>query len=441
MYTMYMSQGISRWFIPVFLLPLLPLFSAAATFEDLYAGSRSGFLTGPVFPAPSSAALPPSQEPRPPALTEEDSAIKSLSEAQWDEIFRDSSGEELVLAAGQTKELFSDYHTRYVLKGFLDLRTAPPIFTSENGKVFKVVSYPKWLKKTAGAYLCVEAFAKQHDSTGSIIIKKALPLSALDGITPPDSIRQLQRTARVLATHSGGYSLGDVNWGLAHSPEGAQLKDPHGNFIILWDSVTVNTDLFEQAYFVKKSFVQPVTIGVHALLMYKFKPGGVVNSEGKSAKGLAISLDSYYNNPAHMSYSPFDALRGKYIIYYSVQTIDSFSEFKVSEKIPAILTPYPLNISRAQQLALLDNNLKKATDDNTGEMYYFFYNSCTNTVVSILNSVLDPAQKITAGWLPEIAYRVQTTLPDAVTALLNKKGMIKEPLPIITRTNYQQAFE
>ena len=422
------------------MLPLLlPLFSSAASFEDLRAGSRSEFLAGQVLQPPVSGA--PGQELQSPTPAAAESATDSLSGAQWDEIFSDSSGEDIILAAKQTKELFSDYHTRYILKGFLNLRAAPPIFTAEGGKVFTVLAYPKWLRKMEGAYLCVEAFAKQHDDTGSIIIKKTLPFSALDGIAPPASIQQLQRTARVLATHPGGYSLGDVNWSLAHSPQGAQLKDSYGNFIILWDRVTVNTDLFEQAYFVKKSFLKPVTIGVHALLMYKFKPGGVVNSEGKSAKGLAISLDSYYNDPAHMAYSPLDALKGKYIIYYSVQTIDSFSEFKVSEKTPAILTPYPLTISRAQQLALLDNNLKKATGDNKGEMYYFFYNSCTNTVVSTLNSVLDPAQKITAGWLPEIAYRVQTTMPDAVAALLNKKGLIKGPLPIITRDNYQYAFE
>jgi hypothetical protein len=174
--------------------------------------------------------------------------------------------------------------------------------------------------------------------------------------------------------------------------------------------------------------------------MFKFKPGGVVTADGKPARGLVVSMDAYYKDKANMSYSPIAGLKGNYMVYYSVQTMECYTEFKLSEN-SQIMTLYPLAITRGQQLQLLDNAFKKATENNKGEMYSLFYNSCANSALSIINSVLEGGQKIKTGWLPEIIYRVKTTFPGAISALLLKKGIAGKPLPDVTGANYQHAYD
>jgi len=86
---------------------------------------------------------------------------------------------------------------------------------------------------------------------------------------------------------------------------------------------------------------------------------------------------------------------------------------------------------------LLDNAFKKAVENNQGEMYSLFFNSCANSALSLINSVLEDNRKIKGGWLPEIIYRAKATFPDSIAALLLKKGIVGKPLPEVTNANYQ----
>ena len=190
---------------------------------------------------------------------------------------------------------------------------------------------------------------------------------------------------------------------------------------------------------------KPVKYANHGLLMFKFKPGGVVSPDGQQSHGIAVSMDVYHKDPAHMSNSVKEAFKGKYLVYYSVQTIERYTEFKISNTdavgLPETLILYPLAIDRGQQLQLLDNVIRKATDNHVGERYSPLDNSCTNAILSLINGVLNDDQKIKSGWLPEIIYRFRTTLPDAVAALLIKKGITGKPLPKVTAANYQHAYD
>lgn len=370
----------------------------------------------------------------------EDPVVGALTDAEWDGILN-SRPWEASEDAGVTKELFSDYHTRYIVKGRVSFKTTPPVFTTEAGKVFVITKYPKWLKDVGDARICVEGYAKQRDNTTEFIIKKMLPPSALDGIMPAADMQALQRDPFVVSRDASKFVLGNVNWNLAHAADGKRAKDQYGNFISEWQTgVTVKPELLEAAYFVKKTTLKPVRYGDHGLLMFRFKPGGVTAADGRTTRVLVVSLDAYYKDKANMSYSPIAALKGKYLVYYSVQTAERYSEFKLSED-PQAMTMYPLAITRAQQLLLLENALKKATDNNKGEAYSLFYNSCANSALSLINSVLDDGKKVKAGWLPEIIYRVKTTFPDATAALLLKKGIASKPLPEITAANYLRAYD
>ncbi|HBA61298.1 MAG TPA: hypothetical protein DCZ92_10885 [Elusimicrobia bacterium] len=389
-------------------------------------------------PAPSAAA--PLQVP---GVESADPVLNALSDAQWDAILGSQPWEEAVAAEdiSVNKELYGDYHARYIVKGNVSFKTNPPTFTTESGKVFKVVKYPKWLKDVGDTRICVEGYAKQRDNTSEFVIKKMLPPTALENIMPAAEMQALQRDPVIMSQDASGYVLGNVNWNLQHAADGARVKDQYGNFVSEWQSgVVVKPELLEQAYFVKKTTLKPVRYGDHGFLMFKFKPGGVTAADGRSTRVLVVSLDAYYKDQSNMSYSPIAALKGKYLVYYSIQTTERYSEFKM-EQGNQTMTMYPLNISRAQQLQLMDNAFKKATDDNKGEAYSLFYNSCANSALSLVNSVLEKNRKIKSGWLPEIIYRVKTTFPDAIAGTLIKKGIVAKPLPEITAANYRHAYD
>jgi len=368
----------------------------------------------------------------------DDTLLDSLSDAQWNAILGSEPWEADGPAA--SKELFGDFHARYIVKGRISFKTAPPVFTADTGKVFIVTKYPGWLKEVGDAKICVEGYAKQRDNTTEFVIKKMLPPTALDGIMPAAEMQNLQRDPAILSRGAEGYVLGNVNWNLAHNPDGARTKDEYGNFVSEWQSgVVVKPELLETAYFVKKTTLKPIRYGDHGLLLFKFKPGGVTAPDGKTTRFLVVSLDAYYKDKANMSYSPVAALKGKYLVYYSIQTIERYSEVKLAEA-PQSMTMYPLALTRRAREQLLDNAFRKATDNNKGEAYSLFYNSCANSALSLINSVLDDGRKIKGGWLPEIVYRLRTTLPDSIAALLLKKKIATKPLPEVTVNNYRQVY-
>ena len=408
------------------------------SFPELSSVKASYFQSELNVPAPSVPA--PAQIS---GETGYDPVLSALSDSQWNKILASQPWEETVAAeeVSVNKELFGDYHARYIVKGNVSFKTNPPTFTTENGKVFQLVKYPKWLKDVGDTRICVEGYAKQRDDTSEFVIKKMLPPSALDGLLPAAAMQNIQRDPSIISHDASGYVLGEVNWSLQHDAAGARVKDQYGNFLSEWQSgVVVKPELLEQAYFVKKTTLKPVKYGDHGLLMFKFKPGGVTAADGRTTRVIVVSLDAYYKDQADMSYSPIAALQGKYLVYYSIQTTERYTEFKM-EQGNQTMTMYPLNLSRAQQLKLMDNAFEKATDDNKGEVYSLFYNSCANSALSLINSVLDKNQKIKAGWLPEIIYRVKTTFPDAIAATLVKKGIVGKPLPVVDAGNYRYAYD
>lgn len=354
---------------------------------------------------------------------------------------------EAALPSSQNKELFSDYRIRYIVKGRMDFKASPPTLTAETGKVFNVTKYPLWLRLAQGRTVCVEAYARQRDDTAELAIEKVLPPDALEGLEPSDKIRGLQRDPRLASREGGVFTVDNIGWAMEHDGEGAIARDADGNFISVWrGGVRVDASKLLNAYFVKKTALKPVRYGDHGMLMFTFAPGGAVSPDGSETNALVVSLDAYYNDPERMVYSPVDALRGKYQVYYSMQTAERYSELKFNYNefgMPndLVLVPYRLNLDRSELERLLENAIAKATDDNKGEMYSLFYNSCANSALSLINSAVNGERKIKEGWLPELVYRTQATLPDTMARLMIKRGLSGEALPDITKDNYLSYLE
>ena len=364
----------------------------------------------------------------------------ALTPAEWDEVF---GGEQEALPADQalTKELFSDFSSRYVMNGTLQLNRSPKTFTTLEGKVYKVVKHPRWLKDTGKTELCVEGYIRQQDNTDELSIATVLPLNAADAYKPSAATLAVQRRPYILSKDAAGYTLANVNWGVQHSADGRRLKRPDGIFKFDWPKgVTVKPELLEQAYVGKKSYQGFPWAGAHGFLIFKFKPGGVTDSTGRTVRGLVISLNTYSLVPGVQNQGIVDGLRGRYAVHYNINTAEGYVEANVFTDGNHI-TLYPLTLSRDRQVKLLENAIKQATTTRTGEMYSLVYNSCTNAVVSFVNGVLDQDKKIKDGWMPELVYRLRATLPDAATHLLTKRGLLAKPLPYLDENNYQDLFK
>ncbi|OGS16588.1 MAG: hypothetical protein A2234_03330 [Elusimicrobia bacterium RIFOXYA2_FULL_58_8] len=408
--------------------------SLNAAFPELSSLKVSYFAQeGAATVAPSAAEIVPAAAG---AQQQDDAVINSLTDAQWNAILNGQPWEPAQDTAA-SKELFDDYHTKYIVKGKISFKTTPPTFYAETGKVFIVTKYPQWLKEVGDTRICVEGYARQRDNTNEFIIDKMLPPNTLDGLMPSAQMQALQRDPFIVSRDASKYVMGNIYWNLAHDAAGQRLKDAYGNLISEWQTgVAINPELLETAYFVKKTTLKPIRYGDHGFLLFKFKPGGVVAPDGRSTRVIVVSLDAYYKDQANMSYSPIEALKGHYLVYYSIQAMERYSEFKLWDGTQS-MTLYPLNITHAQRVQLLENSFRKSTENNKGEVYSLFYNSCANSALSLINSVLPDSRKIKTGWLPEVIYRVKATFPDAIAALLLKKGIAGKPLPEMTTANYQ----
>lgn len=363
-----------------------------------------------------------------------------LTPAQWDEVF---GGEQETLTGGQpaSRELFSNFASRYIINGTLQFNRSPKTFTTLEGKVYRVVKHPRWLKDTGDAQLCVEGYIKQQDNTNDLSIATVLPLNAADAYKPSAATVAVQRRPYIISKDSLGYNLANVNWGVQHSADGRRLKRPDGIFKFVWPaSVTVRPDFLEQAYVGKKSYQTFPYAGAHGFLAFKFRPGGVTDGNGNSVRGLVISLNTYSLVPGVQNQGIIDGLLGKYAVHYNINSAEGYVEANVFTDGNHI-TLYPLTLSRDRQVRLLENAIQQATATRTGEMYSLIYNSCTNAVVSFVNGVLDKDEKIKEGWMPELIYRLRATIPDAATALLTKRGLLAKPLPYVDENNYQRLFE
>lgn len=384
-------------------------------------------------PAPSIPEVTPSAT----AESSEDDRVQAALDGLRLEDVPETTDQE---AQQPFKELFSHFRIRYVAKGQANFRLDPPSFTTSAGKVFRLVNYPAWLKEAGDATICVEGYLKQREKSDDFRITKMLPPDAFDSIERAPHMREVERDPFLMSHMEGRYVLGNVAWSIRHNADGGRIKDGYGNMLTDWQSgVSVNPELLEKAYFVKKSDLKPVKHGGHGLLMFTFKPGGVKAADGRQSRGLVVTLDAYHKDLSNMSYSIVDALKGKYSVYYTIQTIERYSEFRLAER-PEVMSLYPLRLTSSRQLELLDTAIFKAVESNLGEMYSLFYNSCANSALALINGVLDDDRKIKEGWLPEIVYRVKTFMPDAITALLLKKNIADKPLPEVNGRNFQYAY-
>lgn len=187
-----------------------------------------------------------------------------------------------------------------------------------------------------------------------------------------------QKPAEITSRGRSAVRIKNVRWG-----ELPADKKSHS-----WETATVMPELLERAYYGYK------TAGTgHSLLVFVFKKGGFVNSKGEASAALTIGAEGYTREPE--GYNPVNGLLGRYPLIWNLSTLANYADFNINLKKTDVLLA-PINISRADQLQLLEAALARIEKTNRapGETYDTFSNNCTTLPVSLINPLLPDGQRI-----------------------------------------------
>ncbi|MDA8130358.1 MAG: DUF4105 domain-containing protein [Elusimicrobia bacterium] len=143
-----------------------------------------------------------------------------------------------------------------------------------------------------------------------------------------------------------------------------------------WREARIDMSQLDEAYWGYRSG------GVgHSYLMFTFKDGA--ESAGRPMSGLVIEALPWEKKGE--PYLPFTAgIRDHYPLVWNVVSWDSFLETSRLNKYTVDV--YPLKLSREEKLRLLDEGIKEATRDHSGEKYHTFLNSCSTNALKVFTS-------------------------------------------------------
>ncbi|MBF0544063.1 MAG: DUF4105 domain-containing protein [Candidatus Riflebacteria bacterium] len=319
----------------------------------------------------------------------------------------------------------------YSLHGILRIDGKIITLNSPDGRLFYLVMDPNYAKKFNGTSVKIDGLAKQADDLVRIIVKKIANFDPSKEVIPPNPYKEHQMAGQLISKKGGKYVM-RIRWAYEPPPEGSsEWPKP------VFDNVTIDPKLVEEVYFVKKPF-PPEWIAAHSLFVFKVKEGGVVNSKGEKAGGIALSIEAYQRTD--QNFDLFKGLQNQFGISWILATWKNyledscrFTDYK--------LIKYPLVLTQDQKVSLFEQSLEQAAVDRQGEYYHTITNNCTNNLIVLLNRVLDPQKRIRMWWVPSITYNFRATCPTMVPDMLKKKGYLKDPLPEINKTNYTNEFE
>lgn len=143
-----------------------------------------------------------------------------------------------------------------------------------------------------------------------------------------------------------------------------------------WREARIDVSRLDEAYWGYRSG------GVgHSYLMFTFKDGA--ESDGKPMRGLVLEALPWEKKGE--PYLPFTAgLREHYPLVWNAVSWDSFLETSLINKYTVDV--YPLKIGREEKLRLLEEGIKEAARDHSGEKYNTFFNSCSTNALKVFTA-------------------------------------------------------
>jgi len=337
---------------------------------------------------------------------------------------------------------FENYTIPYKLRGTLSLATAIPLMTTADGRRFLLVG-PRADGLTAldGKKIYVEGKVKELDDRDELLVTRI----DLSSRVPFESRKILpwQKRAYLINKDGATYTVGNMAWDAALDARGKVKILSDGSPVFIFKKAVIHPDMVKDIYFVKKAELKDngkLGMGDHCLLFLTFRKGGVTAEDGTTTPVMCLSIDAErrFNGD---SYTFKKAIAGVYRILYTLGTAKFYLEKKENLSAEPV-RPYRLKLTRAQTVELTRKAIEQAVVNREGEYYDLFKNSCTNSLLVMINSVLNPSQRMhKSRILPsEKAFRLNITAPDAASSYLKRKGLIDNYIQIIGPNNYRKAL-
>ncbi|MFZ2958426.1 MAG: DUF4105 domain-containing protein [Candidatus Ozemobacteraceae bacterium] len=310
----------------------------------------------------------------------------------------------------------------YTLEGCVNIDGGSTLFHTADGRVFKLDMNLDQAKKYDDKYVIVEGIARECDEVSVLKVSKITLHDPKIPAPKLESYKDYQRPTHMVSRNADSIVMDNVRWGF-------DPKAP-GGVKFFWESLTIKPELVEKVFFIKKPF-PPEWLAAHCLMAYTFKPGGLVNAKGQSAKALVLSVEAYQRKD--QNYSLQAGLKKTFGIVWLLATWDDYSTYACDLENKKLFA-YPVKFTHEQKVKLIRETMTQAAVDRQGEFYHTVTNNCTNDLVVLFNKVME--KKIRMWLIPSLIYNLRATMPTLVPSYLIKKGILEKSLPEINKTNY-----
>lgn len=326
------------------------------------------------------------------------------------------------------------FAVNYSIRGIVAVQEGVPCLYTADGRVFQLLITAKDARQFDGKSVSIEGKVGKSDDVENLKVKK-ITVVADDAVEFEEAEHEsYQRPARMIANAKGLLTVSNVRWDLSSDPATKEKKALH-----TWEEVTINPDKLINAYLVVKPFA-PKFLAAHTLLTFTFEPGGAVSKSGEDTKSITLTIEAY--KKLGQSYGLIKTMKKEFDIVWILTTLRNYADLNVNynKSSDCEMTVYPLSFNKEQSRALLIETIEQACVNRQGEYYNTIRNNCTNNLVILMNRVLPENKRMKLWKIPGMIYNHKATMPLSVVKMLNKRGIIGEPLVTINRTNFTDAL-
>jgi len=230
------------------------------------------------------------------------------------------------------------------------------ILRTGDGRIFNLTGIDVTrVRPYDGKNVVVEGSARQADQITDLKVTSIglAPLAQDAVVLPP--FKAHQRPAKLLSHSTPIYKVQDVRWGYL---PGQERNNENFRFV----KATIDTSKVDRAYFVLKPF-PPEWIAAHALMLFTFKKGGMINETGEESDGMFLSIEAYQRT--NQSYSLKDGLKNTFGSSWILGTWEDYTTQSCDVQKERLFL-YPLKLTQSQVCSLAAEAILQATVNRQG---------------------------------------------------------------------------
>lgn len=197
---------------------------------------------------------------------------------------------------------------------------------------------------------------------------------------------------RLRADKQGNMKVDNVRWGLLE-------EGPSANWAGIFADAQIDPKHIKNIYLGVKPFNPKVLVAHDVLIFEMDEQHPITNSQGKKDSALVLSMEARLGTGE--KYSMGKTMNGTYPVVYQLQTWSDLVQ-KTTRREGLEQHLYKLDLNQEQKEQLLKNSLQAACDPRPEERYGLVTNSCHTAAYQLVNTVIEPEQKVEQYLVPHV---------------------------------------